>query len=82
MNLKIIILIFNALYLIVAIIWAIIDKSFETILAVLGGFISFITFFVANNNTFSVNVKQGKKSISVIGNVKKSHIGHKNNSNP
>ena len=58
MKLKIIILIFNVIYLIVAIIWAIIDKSFETILAIIGGAISVTTFFVANDNSFSIKKKQ------------------------
>jgi len=50
MNLKRIILILNILYLIVAIGWAIVDISFETVLAITGGLVSFFTFFVANNN--------------------------------
>ena len=76
MNLKTIILILNALYLIVAVSWAIIDKSFETILAVIGGFIAFATFFVANDNSFSVICKEKKKQ-----NIKnkKANIGKQNN---
>jgi len=53
MNLKVIILILNALYIIATIIWAIIDKSFEPIVAIIGGLISFATYYVANNNSFS-----------------------------
>ena len=63
MNLKVIILILNALYLIVAISWAIINISFETVLAIIGGLISLITFFVANNNSFIVINKTTNKRI-------------------
>lgn len=79
MNAKIIILILNAIYLIATIIWAIIDKSFEPIVAIIGGLISFISFFVANDNSFSVKqkiVQSGDNSIAVVGDVKGSHIGH------
>ena len=58
MNRKVIILILNALYLIVAVSWAISNTSFETVLAVIGGFVSFATFFVANDNSFSVTIKK------------------------
>ena len=69
---KAIILILNTIYLIVAISWAIINISFETVLAVIGGFISFTTFFVANNNSFSIKKKQ-------VVNNKKANIGKQNN---
>jgi len=61
MNLKAIILILNTIYLIVAISWAIINISFETVLAIIGGLVSFTTFFVANNNSFSVTYKKKNK---------------------
>jgi len=82
MNSKLIILIINAIYLIITIIWAIIDKSFEPIVAIIGGLVSFVSFFVANDNSFSVKqkiVQKGDNSISVIGDVKNSHVGHTTN---
>lgn len=82
MNSKLIILIINAIYLITTIIWAIIDKSFEPIVAIIGGLVSFVSFFVANDNSFSVKqkiVQKGDNSISVIGDVKNSHVGHTTN---
>ena len=75
MNTKIIILIFNAIYLIVASIWAIKDISFETILAVIGGFVAFASFFVANNNSFSVTYKEKEQNVD----NKKANIGKQNN---
>lgn len=79
MNSKAIILILNAIYLFATIIWAIIDKSVESFVAIVGGFVSFASFFVANDNSFSVKqkiVQNGDNAISVVGNVKGSHIGH------
>ncbi|GHT57168.1 hypothetical protein AGMMS49982_24190 [Bacteroidia bacterium] len=81
MNPKVIILILNTIYLIATIVWAIIDKSFEPVVAIIGGLVSFVTFFVINNNSFSVSNKQkivqnGDNPISVVGDVKSSHIGH------
>jgi len=75
MKLKVIILILNAIYLIVAIIWAIIDKSFETILAIIGGLISFTTFFVANDNSFTLIYKEKEQNID----NKKANIEKQNN---
>lgn len=69
----------NVIYLIATIIWAIIDKSTESYVAIVGGFVSFMSFFVANDNSFSVKqkiVQNGDNAISVVGNVKGSHIGH------
>lgn len=54
MKSKLIILILNTLYLIATIIWAIVDKTIEPIVAIIGGLVSFATFFVANDNSFSV----------------------------
>jgi hypothetical protein len=84
MNSKVIILTLNAIYLMATIIWAIIDKSLEPIVAIIGGLVSFVAFFVANNNSFLVKqkikiVQNGKKSISVVGDVKSSHIGDTTN---
>ena len=79
---KIIILILNSIYLIATVIWAIIDKSFEPIVAIIGGLVSFASFFVANDNSFSVKqkvIQKGDKSISVVGDVENSHIGHTTN---
>ncbi len=79
MNSKVIILILNAIYLIATIIWATIDKSVESFVAIVGGFVSFVSFFVANDNSFSVKqkiVQSGDNAISVVGDVKGSHIGH------
>lgn len=76
---KKIILTLNSFYLIATIIWAIIDKSMESIVAIFGGIVSFVSFFVANDNSFSVRpkiVQSGDNSISVVGDVKESHIGH------
>jgi len=71
-NMKVVILILNTIYLIIAITWAIINMSLETVLAVIGGFISFTTFFVANDNSFSIKKKQ-------LINNKKANIGKQNN---
>ena len=79
MNSKVIMLIFNAIYLIATIIWAIIDKSVESFVAIVGGLVSLVSFFVANNNSFSVKqkiVQRGDNAISVIGDIKGSHIGN------
>lgn len=79
MNSKVIMLTLNAIYLIATIIWAIIDKSTESFVAIVGGFVSFVSFFVANDNSFSVKqkiVQSGDNAISVVGDVKGSHIGH------
>ena len=69
----------NSFYLIATIIWAIIDKSMESIVAIFGGIVSFVILFFANDNSFSVRpkiVQSGDNSISVVGDVKGSHIGH------
>lgn len=79
MKSKLIILILNAIYLIATIIWAIIDKSMESIVAIVGGIVSFVSFFVANDNSFSVKqkiVQSGDNPISIVGDVKGSHIRH------
>lgn len=79
MNSKEIMLTLNAIYLIATIIWAIIDKSVESFVAIVGGFVAFVSFFVANDNSFSVKqkiVQSGDNAISVVGDVKGSHIGH------
>lgn len=76
---KKIILTLNSIYLIATIIWAIIDKSMESMVAIVGGIVSFVSFFVANDNSFSVRqkiVQSGDNSISVVGDIKGSHIGH------
>lgn len=76
----------NAIYLIATIIWAIIDKSFEPIVAIIGGFVSFASFFVANDNSFVTKqrnkvVQKGNNSNAVIGNVSGSNIGNTTNNN-
>lgn len=79
MKLKLIILIFNAFYLIATIIWAISDKSMESIVAIVGGIVSFLNFFIANDNSFSFKqriAQSGDNPISIVGDVKGSHIGH------
>jgi len=79
MNSKAIMLALNAIYLIATIIWAIIDQSTESYVAIVGGIVSFASFFVANNNSFSIKqkiVQSGDNPISIIGDVKGSHIGH------
>ena len=76
---KKIILTLNSFYLIATIIWAIIDKSMESIVAIVGGIVSFLSFFVANDNSFSFKqkiVQSGDNPISIVGDVKGSHIGH------
>jgi len=86
MNSKTIILILNAIYLIAAIIWAIIDKSFEPIVAIIGGLVSLVSFFVANDNSFNIKNKnsisqKGNNSNAVIGDVCDSNIGNIINNN-
>lgn len=79
MNSKLIMLALNVIYLIATIIWAIIDKSTESYVAIVGGFVSFTSFFVANDNSFSVKqkiVQNGDNAISIVGDIKGSHIGH------
>lgn len=79
MKSKLIMLILNAIYLIATIIWAIIDKSMESIVAIVGGIVSFVSFFVANDNSFSVKqkiIQSRDNPISIVGDVKGSHIGH------
>lgn len=79
MNSKLIMLALNAVYLIATIIWAIIDQSTESFVAIVGAIVSFISFFVANDNSFSVKqkiVQSGDNPISIVGDVKGSHIGH------
>ena len=51
----------------------------ESIVAIVGGIVSFVSFFVANDNSFSVRpkiVQSGDNPISIVGDVKGSHIGH------
>jgi len=69
MTSKTIILMLNAVYLIVAIFWAISNFSFETILAIIGGLVSFTTFSVANNNSFIVDNKKAniRKQYNIQG---------------
>lgn len=63
-----IMLILSVIYIITTIIWTVIDRSFESFIAVIGGFISVVNFYIANNNSFSVSMKierqinMGKKS--------------------
>ena len=79
MKLKVIMLVLNSIYLIATIIWAIIDQSTESFVAIIGAIVSFISFFVANDNSFSVKqkiVQNGDNPISIVGDVKGSHIGH------
>jgi K+-sensing histidine kinase KdpD len=81
MKLKATILIINAIYLIATIIWAMIEKSFEPIVAIIGGLVSFATFFVTNDNSFVIKnknkvVQKGNNSISIIGDVNSSNIGN------
>lgn len=79
MNSKLIMLVLNAIYLIATIIWAIKDQSTESFVAIVGAIVSFISFFVANDNSFSVKqkiVQSGDNPISIVGDVKGSHIGH------
>lgn len=79
MNSKLIMLALNAIYLIATIIWAIIDQSAESFVAIVGGIVSFVSFFVANDNSFSVKqkiVQSGDNPISIVGDVKRSYIGH------
>ena len=69
----------NAIYLIATIIWAIIDQSTESFVAIVGAIVSFISFFIANDNSFSVKqkiVQSGDNPISIVGDIKGSHIGH------
>lgn len=56
MNSKLIMLVLNAIYLIATIL-AIIDQSTESFVAIVGAIVSFISFFVANDNSFSVKQK-------------------------
>ncbi len=79
MNSKLIMFVLNAIYLIATIIWAIIDQSTESFVAIGGAIVAFISFFVANDNSFSLKnkiVQSGDNAISVVGDVKGSHIGH------
>ena len=49
------------------------------LVTVVGAIVSFISFFVANDNSFSVKqkiVQSGDNPISIVGDVKGSHIGH------
>jgi len=69
----------NAIYLTATIIWAIIDQSTESFVAIVGAIVSFISFFIANDNSFSVKqkiVQSGDNPISIVGDIKGSHIGH------
>jgi len=84
MNSKLIMLVLNAIYLIATIIWAIIDKSAESFVAIVGGTVSFVSFFIANDNSFKIRnknsiIQKGNNSISVIGDVSKSNIGNTTN---
>lgn len=86
MKLKVIILILNTIYLIATIIWAIIDKSFEPIVAIIGGLVSFASFFIANDNSFEIKqknkvIQKGDNPISVIGDISGSNIGNTNKNN-
>lgn len=79
MNSKLIMIALNAIYLIATIIWAIIDQSTESFVAIVGAIVSFISFFIANDNSFSVKqkiVQSGDNPISIVGDIKGSHIGH------
>ena len=57
MNSKLIMFVLNAIYLIATIIWAIIDQSTESFVAIVGAIVAFISFFVANDNSFSLKNK-------------------------
>ena len=77
-------LVLNAIYLIATIIWAIIDQSAESFVAIVGGIVSFVSFFVANDNSFTIRnknsiIQKGNNSISVIGDVSRSNVGNTTN---
>lgn len=81
---KIIMLILNAIYLIATFIWAIIDKSMESIVAIVGGIVSFASFYVANDNSFIIKnknsiIQKGSDSTAIIGDVSNSNVGNVTN---
>ena len=78
---KQIMLALNAIYLTATIIWAIIDKSMESTVAIIGGIVSFVSFFVANNNSFIIKnknsiIQKGNNSTAIIGDVSNSNVGN------
>lgn len=84
MKSKIAVLIVNAIYLLGTIIWASCEKSLESFVAILGGFVSFVSFFVGNDNSFSTKnknsiIQKGNNSTAIIGDVNNSNVGNINN---
>ena len=84
MKSKVIVLIVNAIYLLGTIIWAFCEKSLESFVAILGGFVSFVSFFVGNDNSFQCKsknsiIQKGSNSTAIIGDVNNSNIGNINN---
>ena len=74
---KVFMLIVNVIYLSATIIWWFIDKTFEPIVAFIGGIVSIASFYVANGNSLSVKIgkierqiNQGDKSIYYENNSK------------
>ena len=76
MNLKLPVLILNVVYLIGTIIWAIVDRTVESFVAVIGGCVLCATFFVANDNSFSITYRKRNKQII---NNKNANINTQNN---
>jgi Na+-translocating ferredoxin:NAD+ oxidoreductase RnfD subunit len=61
MKLKLFVLILNAIYLLATIFWFVVEQSFEPIVAIIGGVVSLVSFYIANDNSFSVSVKIGRQ---------------------
>jgi len=77
MKKKWIILSVNAIYLIGTIVWCFIERTPESIVAILGGFVSLFSFLYGNDNSFlkiendnsiSVKAKKIERQINVRGN--------------
>ena len=84
MKSKVIVLIVNAIYLLGTIIWAVCEKSLESSVALLGGLVSFVSFFVGNDNSFRIRnkksiIQEGNNSTAIIGDVNNSNVGNINN---
>jgi hypothetical protein len=83
MKSKIAVLIVNAIYLLGTILWAFSEKSSESFVAILGGVVSFVSFFVGNDNSFDLKknsiIQKGSNSTAIIGDVNNSNVGNINN---
>lgn len=84
MRSKVAVLIVNAIYLLVTILWAFYEKSSESFVAILGGVVSFVSFFVGNDNSFDLKnknsiIQKGNNSTAIIGDVNNSNVGNINN---